>query len=146
MSFKIANLKEFNKALERRLKKNDAEARMFKVVNKVKNRVEKKLSQRGRGEPYVRYFNGQKIEGTASRPMDPPATFTGELKRSISVSVEKEHNAVVGKIIASAKHAPHLEFGTTNMQPRPFMHPTLEESKPMIKKEFGRKNFLKGKK
>lgn len=147
ITFKIENLKEFNKNLKRRLKKNEAERRMLKVVNKVKNKVVEKISKRGSGEPYVRYFQGQKIEGTASRPYDPPATFMGELKRSISIEVGKEvDGSVVGKIIASADHAKHLEFGTIKMQPRPFMHPTLEESKDMIKKEFRRKNFLGPKK
>ena len=77
ITFKIENLKDFNKNLKRRLKKNEAEKRMFKVVNKVKNKVVEKISKRGSWEPYVRYFQGQKIEGTASRPYDPPATFMG---------------------------------------------------------------------
>lgn len=111
--------------------------RMVRAVNLVKNNVVKKLNQQGQGEPYVRYFNGQRIEGTASRPFDPPATFMGELKSSINVSVRgTTKGGAIGTISASAPYAKALEFGTSNMLPRPFLHPTLEEKKGDIKRIF----------
>ena len=119
--------------------------RMTRAVNLVKNNVVKKLNEKGKGEPYVRYFNGQRIEGNASRPFDPPATFMGELKNNIYVDVRPtSRGGAVGTIRATAPYAKALEFGTTNMQPRPFLHPTLEENKGKIKSIFRKKGAYRG--
>lgn len=119
--------------------------RMLTAVNLVKNNVVKKLNEKGKGEPYVRYFNGQRIEGTASRPFDPPATFMGELKNNINIEVRPMANGgAIGSIIASAPYAKSLEFGTTKMQPRPFLFPTLEENKSKIKRIFRRRGAFRG--
>ena len=130
--------------LKQRLEKNEAKNRMKKSVNLVRNRIVKKISGSGKGEPYTRYFECQKIQGTASRPFDPPATFMGELKNSITIDVSTEGKSVVGKIIASAPHAKHLEFGTRTMQPRPFMHNTMKESESDIRKIFKKGKFVRG--
>lgn len=119
--------------------------RMFRAVNMVRNNVVKKLNEKGQGEPYVRYFNGQRIEGNASRPFDPPATFTGELKNNINVRVRGTvGGGAIGEIVASAPYAKALEFGTTNMLPRPFLHPTLEENKGNIRRIFRKKGAYRG--
>lgn len=135
---------KFVALLKQRLEQNESKNRMNKSVNLVKNRIVKKIGGAGKGEPYTRYFEGQKIQGTASRPFDPPATFMGELKNSISIDVSTEGKNVVGRIIASAPHAKHLEFGTRNMKPRPFMHNTMRESLDDIKKIFKAGKFVKG--
>ena len=114
--------------------------RMFRAVNLIKNNVVKKLNEKGQGEPYVRYFNGQRIEGYASRPFDPPATFTGELKNNIHTRVSPTmRGGAIGEIIASTSYAKALEFGTTMMHPRPFLHPTLEENRSKLKRIFNKR-------
>jgi HK97 gp10 family phage protein len=61
---------------------------------------------------------------------------------SISTSVKKQGTAVVGQIIASAEYAPYLEFGTSDIRPRPFMQPALERNRPAIKRIFKKGGYL----
>ena len=44
----------------------------------------------------------------------------------------KADGSVVGQIISSAPYSKPLEFGTVNMQPRPFMQPALQKNKQKI--------------
>jgi HK97 gp10 family phage protein len=43
---------------------------------------------------------------------------------------------LVGQIISAAPYSKALEFGTVNMQPRPFMQPALNKNKNKIVKMF----------
>ena len=50
--------------------------------------------------------------------------------------VKVEGSSVIGMIISSAEYSQHLEFGTTKMKPRPFMHPSLRKNVEKIEKIF----------
>lgn len=74
------------------------------------------------------YKRGNKTH-TASGPGEMPATDTGELISSINISSNGKGHA---EVIADAEHAKYLEFGTVNMEARPFLHPSLEATRPKI--------------
>ena len=57
----------------------------------------------------------------ASKPGDPPAPDTGTLKRSAFV----ERVASGARVGVAMLYGRYLEFGTSRMQPRPFMRPSL---------------------
>jgi len=79
----------------------------------------------------------------ASAPGQPPATDKGQLVRSITMSVEGTEGEVVGVIRASAPYAAMLEFGTSNIAPRPYMQPGLESQRRKIEEMFRKGGLIK---
>lgn len=69
-----------------------------------------------------------RIYGThqASAPGESPAIDTGALINSISTHIEDRLTATVSE---TSEYAPHLEFGTTTMAPRPHMSPAFEHAR-----------------
>lgn len=78
----------------------------------------------------------------SSSPGDPPATDTGALVGSIVLDFELNGTTYEAFVVANAKHAVYLEFGTARMEPRPFLGPALERHRAdfikEIKKEIGK--------
>jgi phage gpG-like protein len=68
----------------------------------------------------------------ASAPGESPATDTGALMNSI-ITRSKELVTEAGTDI---KYAPGLEFGTENIEPRPFLQPAIDEVWPDEWKEI----------
>jgi hypothetical protein len=68
-------------------------------------------------------------EHQASAPGEAPAIDQGTLASSVQSYMETEHRGGVG---VGAEHGPHLELGTSNMEPRPFMAPAAES----VKRDF----------
>jgi HK97 gp10 family phage protein len=62
----------------------------------------------------------------ASAPGQPPATDTGALVRSIQASISGR----TAEVAANIDYAVYLEFGTREMEPRPFLFPALEQERP----------------
>ena len=71
------------------------------------------------------YKRGGRIH-TASAPGEPPATDTGQLAASI-VPIFPKGRDLEGAVAARAVYAKWLEFGTEDMEPRPFLGPAIEE-------------------
>lgn len=92
----------------------------------------KLLVQRGpaTGRVYKKY-NPSRIHQASSganpsgEGNEAPATDTGELVASIGTNVRSDD--LVVEIFASAQHARPLEYGTEDMNPRPFMRRALAE-------------------
>ncbi len=63
------------------------------------------------------------VEHQASEPGEPPATDTGTLVASIETQYDFKN--LSGTVVVRDPKAPHLEFGTINMEPRPFLRPAL---------------------
>jgi phage gpG-like protein len=61
----------------------------------------------------------------ASAPGEAPATDTGALASSIA-RVSGKPGAAVG---TNLEYGKHLEFGTTNIKPRPWLFPALESQR-----------------
>ena len=67
----------------------------------------------------------------ASAPGETPAIDTGLLVNTIGVSQPFGPDADLKAIVsANAEYAPHLEFGTKNMAPRPFLRPAFDRARP----------------
>jgi len=139
----IQNLKGFQKKLEKKLVKNP-EKHLKHLVQRSASLVEgtakESILSGGTGITYQKY--NPRRQHTASAQGEPPASDTGFLVGSISTSVKKQGTAVVGQIIASAEYAPYLEFGTSDIRPRPFMQPALERNRPRIKRIFKEGGYI----
>ena len=70
---------------------------------------------------------------TASAPGESPAVDTSFLTNSIQVVMESDSEGVIG---TNAEYAPHLEYGTVRMSPRPFFAPAFDEMKPIFEAEL----------
>jgi len=133
MSVTITGIKK----LERKLKKlvKDSEQELITALTTSALVVEgaaKTKIQRGVATGRVYTRNG--VTHQASAPGQPPATDTGALASSITHNVDKQQ--MTAEIGSNLVYATHLEFGTINMQARPFMTPAYQESKAKIAKEF----------
>tara|TARA_R110000744_G_scaffold120679_1_gene224861 strand:- start:280 stop:726 length:447 start_codon:yes stop_codon:yes gene_type:complete len=141
MTFK--NLPAFQKRLKKRLETNavdNIKKAMVRSTMAVRSEVVTSISGGGSGRTYKKYNPNRTHQASAAG--SPPATDTGVLISGISTSVEVEKNALVGKIAAYApadgggNYALFLEFGTTEMEARPFMQPALDKSASKIRQIF----------
>ena len=65
----------------------------------------------------------------ASKAGEPPRAQTGVLMNSISSAMTSQSTAVVGPKSPPAHYGAYLEYGTRNMEPRPFARVSLLETK-----------------
>jgi len=74
----------------------------------------------------------------ASMPGEPPRLRTGALLRSVRIEevVPLRVTIAAGGIGSFAPYARHLEFGTSRMEPRPFVMPRVEEALPDLSTEI----------
>ena len=139
----IQNLQGFQKKLKKRIVDNP-EKHLKQLVQRATTTVEgtakESIMSGGTGRTYQKY--NPRRQHTASAKGEPPATDTGFLVSNITSSVKQQGTTVVGQIVASAPYAPHLEFGTSNIRPRPFMQPALERNRPMIKRIFKKGGYV----
>ena len=139
----IKNLKAFQNKLKKRIVENPEKELMHLVQRSttlVEGTAKESILSGGTGITYQKY--NPRRQHTASAEGEPPASDTGFLVGSISSNVKKQGTAVVGQIIASASYAPHLEFGTSTIRPRPFMQPALERNRPKIKRIFKKGGYI----
>jgi HK97 gp10 family phage protein len=80
------------------------------------------------GKPYTRYNPTR--TGIASAPGQPPHSDTGELANGINIREIENGYAVV----SSAPYSSYLEYGTKDMEARPFMYPALAQALPELTK------------
>ncbi len=66
--------------------------------------------------------------GAPSAPGEPPRRQTGELRDSLRVEIAPDRlSATVG---TDLDYGAHLEFGTQDMAPRPWLAPAAENARP----------------
>ncbi len=70
----------------------------------------------------------------ASAPGEAPATDTGRLRQTIIANLSGK----TAEVIANAEYAAALEFGTKNMEPRPFMVPAMEATRPSFNRALSK--------
>lgn len=83
-----------------------------------------------------RVYQRRGVEHQASAPGEPPASDIGRLVNSIRTSYDV--GELVGTVIASTAYAPHLEYGTQKIEPRPFMRPALASRRADIEADVQR--------
>lgn len=71
-----------------------------------------------------------------SAPGEAPAVDTGRLRASITHRIEHDGGESVAYVGTNVEYAPHLEFGTKRMAPRPFMVPAIERNREWIKNKL----------
>ena len=72
----------------------------------------------------------------ASAPGEAPASDTGNL---VSKIIVKQKTKNITNVESNANYSAFLEYGTSKMQPRPFMLPAFEKSKkPIVEATFKR--------
>ena len=143
MSFK--NLDAFKKRLKNRLDTNaheNAKSAVLRSTMLVEKTAQESIKHKGTGKLYQKY--NPRVEHRASAPNEPPATDTGFLGQNITMNVDvKSNGSVVGQIISAAPYSKALEFGTVNMQPRPFMRPALRKNKNQIVRIFKEEGVIR---
>ena len=86
-----------------------------------------------------RTYTRRTVTHKASAAGEYPATDTGNLVSKISMIVQP----FLGKVTSSAEYSKHLEYGTTYMQARPFMFPSLESNRRQIVQKFKKAGLLR---
>lgn len=74
----------------------------------------------------------------ASAPGEPPAADTGELHTSITSPDTSTEGLIRFEPGANTPYAEALEFGTSKMEPRPFMGPSFDENIGVIRADVRR--------
>lgn len=120
MAIKISGLDELRKNLA------DIESKIQREVVKAKIGAGKLVEGEARRSIQTPSDSGRtvKVRGGVhliSKEGEAPNTDTGALQRSLQTEV-KGNDVYVG---TANKYAPHLEYGTKNMKPRPFLLPAL---------------------
>jgi len=87
------------------------------------------------GRTYVKYTPNR--THTASAPGQPPMTDTGDLANSIKWQMRGMDGYVFSRL-DSPPYPLYLEFGTKNMQARPFFRPAVERERPKFVKRYDR--------
>lgn len=130
MSFKLqSNVAAITAKLEA-----EASALVRKTAGAIRNDIIFSMTETKHGNVYKK--KGK--EHTASAPGEAPAVDTGILMGQIDVKVDSPLQARVG---TNNEYAEHLEFGTSRMEPRPFLAPAFEKAKPIF--EAGLKRLIK---
>ena len=141
IDLKISNLKAFNKKLNKRLQDNKVIEYVTRGTGMVMNTAKESITKGGTGKTYEKY-NPRRTH-TASAAGQPPASDEGILVNDITMNVRtKTDGSVIGQIISAAPYSKALEFGTVNIQARPFMQPALQKNKRKIQALF-KKGILK---
>ena len=100
-----------------------------------RNRLVEKLGGTRSGRTYT--VPGTSVTYTASAPGEAPASRTGQLRGSIEYEIATD-NAYIGTPL---EYGLHLEKGTLNMAPRPWLKPTLIENQKEIQDILGSEWF-----
>lgn len=119
------HLRNLDKKVEMALRQAIARGALA-VQNEAKRSVQ--MSPRG-GGAYTRY--NPRRSGRASAPGEPPATDTGYLVENISFKIDSD--GLGADIESAAEYSAALEFGTMQMDARPFMQPAVEANRDKIK-------------
>lgn len=139
----IKNRQKFFQSVERKLIKAPEEnirRAMTRSAILVETTAVMSILRGNKSGSIVQKYNPKRTH-QQSAAYEAPASDTGYLASNISHQVKKEPAGrgvpvIIGSVTASAEYAIHLEFGTQNMQPRPFLQPALVQSKDKIRQYF----------
>tara|TARA_Y100000361_G_scaffold95500_1_gene85453 strand:+ start:4249 stop:4674 length:426 start_codon:yes stop_codon:yes gene_type:complete len=123
------NSNELSKRFEKRA--DVAEKDVLKLIQSAVDMVHSSVINGIQGPPKTGRTYGNHI---ASAKGEYPATDTGFLVQNISKQLNRTQ--FEGKVTSSAQYGVHLEYGTRNMDARPFMFPSLEKNRRKILQRF----------
>lgn len=84
------------------------------------------MAQGGKGQLYGNH--------RASKPGDPPAIDLGTLVNSINTVLKSSSTTDAwANVGTGVEYAPHLEFGTSRMEARPFLRPAWDNNIDKVK-------------
>lgn len=105
-------------------KREQIEPNMRKALTSCALIVEREAKESMRPGDGIAYKRRSVIH-IASSPGNPPAVDTGRLRASITHRLEWEAGGAAAYVGTSVEYARHLEFGTSKMEPRPFLRPAV---------------------
>jgi len=129
-TIKVSNLKKVMSQLNRLGK--DMEQPFQEIVKGggqlIRGEAIKSIQTGAKSGVMYQMYNPRR-EHRASAPGQAPASDTGNL---VSKIVVRQKGANVTNVESNANYSAFLEYGTSKMQPRPFMLPAFEKSKKPI--------------
>jgi hypothetical protein len=87
---------------------------------RVQREAVRAVHQPGTGRQYGRH--------RASAPGQPPATDTGRLAASLREELRRDERGLVEVVGTDVDYALPLELGTRDIEPRPFLRPSLRKA------------------
>jgi HK97 gp10 family phage protein len=133
VSFKPLNLEKIIKQLDKVPEKQDKallQALGTSVLMIHGDAVKSIYAHESKGVTYTR----GSIEHTASKPGFPPNSDTGTLARSVRWDLDSSKNQ--GVVGTNLKYGAWLEFGTKDMEPRPWLLPAYVKNLKNIISNF----------
>lgn len=110
---------------------SDAKQLVGRAANLVRNTAVNSILQGAKSGVTYSKYNPRRTH-TASAAGEPPASDTGYLANNIHLTIDVD--GLGASVESRADYSSYLEFGTTKMAARPFMHPALEENRPVIRR------------
>ncbi len=108
----------------------DRKGKAVRALNRISAELHRYIVKSTRGVGRGRVYGKHQ----ASLPGDPPAKDTGDLNVSIKFVPANEADAKPEAIVKTdSDHAAHMEFGTRNIEPRPFLRPAFDLYLPKIR-------------
>jgi len=134
LKIELEGIKEFNDWITAQAKgdKKKLNQNLAKAAEDTQGKAVKSISSGARSGAI--YKRGS-ISHQASAAGQLPKSDTGTLVKNITVEKVSD-----GYTVGSRKDAPHgfwLEFGTSNMSPRPWLQPAFDYVVAKFKKDFG---------
>ena len=130
IKFKVSNLKKVLSQLENLNKQLEPD---FQEIVKggaqlIRGEAIKSIQTGAKSGVMYQMYNPRR-EHRASAPGQAPASDTGNL---VSKIIVRQKSQDVTSVESNANYSAFLEYGTSKMQPRPFMLPAFEKSKKPI--------------
>ena len=137
IKFKVSNLKKVLSQLDKLEK--DMEIPFQEIVKGggqlIRGEAIKSIQTGAKSGVMYQMYNPRR-EHRASAPGQAPASDTGNL---VSKIIVKQKSKNITNVESNADYSAFLEYGTSKMDPRPFMLPAFEKSKkPILNAVFNR--------
>ena len=137
IKFKVSNLKKVLSQLDKLEK--DMEIPFQQIVKGggqlIRTEAIKSIQTGAKSGVMYQMYNPRR-EHRSSAPGQAPASDTGNL---VSKIIVKQKTKNITNVESNADYSAFLEYGTSKMEPRPFMLPAFEKSKkPIINAVFKR--------
>ena len=130
IKFKVSNLKKVLSQMDKLEK--DMEIPFQEIVKGggqlIRGEAVKSIQQGSKSGIVYEKYNPRRSH-RASAPGEAPASDTGNL---VSKIIVKQKTKDITNVESNANYSAFLEYGTSKMQPRPFMLPAFEKSKKPI--------------